>query len=68
MGSRIKKCLLCGQYVLKEVCTHCGGKAGNPLPPHFSPLDPYGKYRRIARNRDINAREQGNSPRKECRD
>jgi len=53
-------------YTLKETCAHCGGKAGNPLPPRFSPLDPYGKYRRIVRSRDINAREQGSSSGKEC--
>ena len=44
---RMKKCKLCSAYTFKDVCPKCGGPAIAPHPPRFSPLDPYGKYRRI---------------------
>ena len=46
MKSKIKKCLKCKTYTLKDVCTICGEDTVNPLPPSFSPIDKYGKYRR----------------------
>ena len=46
MKSKIKKCLNCKIYTLKNVCRICGEATGNPLPPSFSPIDKYGKYRR----------------------
>lgn len=45
MKTKMKKCERCGKYTLKAAC-QCGGKALNPVPARFSPLDPYGKYRR----------------------
>jgi len=44
---KLKKCKSCGTYTLKDVCPNCGGHAISPHPPKFSPLDPYGKYRRM---------------------
>jgi len=35
-----------------ELCPKCGGMAISPQPARFSPLDPYGKYRRIAKKED----------------
>ncbi|MEM0351080.1 MAG: RNA-protein complex protein Nop10 [Archaeoglobaceae archaeon] len=46
MKSIIKKCPKCLEYTLKEICQRCGEKTINPIPPRFSPEDPYGKYRR----------------------
>jgi H/ACA ribonucleoprotein complex subunit 3 len=47
MKSTIRKCEVCGEYTLKEVCERCGRATKNPMPPRFSPKDPYGKYRRM---------------------
>ena len=44
---RIKRCVECGVYTLKEICPTCGGKTVSPHPPKFSPADPYGRYRRL---------------------
>ncbi|EHP89692.1 RNA-protein complex protein Nop10 [Methanotorris formicicus] len=44
---RIRKCLKCGRYTLKEFCPNCGEKTIIPKPPKFSPEDRYGKYRRM---------------------
>jgi len=43
---KIKKCLSCGKYMLKDFCEKCGGKAVNPKPPRYSPEDRFGEYRR----------------------
>lgn len=42
------KCLACNLYTLKETCPKCGGPTRNPMPPRFSPKDPYAKYRRLS--------------------
>jgi H/ACA ribonucleoprotein complex subunit 3 len=47
MRSKIKKCCVCNEYTLKEICERCGSGTKNPLPPRFSPKDAYGKYRRM---------------------
>ena len=47
MKSKIRKCGICGEYTLKDVCGRCGRATKNPMPPRFSPKDPYGKYRRM---------------------
>lgn len=46
MRFKIKKCLRCGKYTLKEICPLCGEKTKLAHPPKFSPEDPYGEYRR----------------------
>ncbi|MFN4133210.1 MAG: RNA-protein complex protein Nop10 [Candidatus Hadarchaeales archaeon] len=43
---KMKKCKSCGIYTLKELCPSCKNPTGSPHPPKFSPVDPYGKYRR----------------------
>ncbi len=35
------------RYTMKEEC--CGQKTRNPKPPKYSPEDPYGRYRRMAK-------------------
>jgi H/ACA ribonucleoprotein complex subunit 3 len=42
----MRYCKECAVYTLKEVCGRCGAQTVSPCPPRFSPLDPYGKYRR----------------------
>ena len=46
MRSLMHKCRACGRYTLQEACPACGGPAGNPMPPRYSPEDRYGAYRR----------------------
>ncbi|MEM3085766.1 MAG: RNA-protein complex protein Nop10 [Halobacteria archaeon] len=41
------KCPACNLYTLREACPRCGGATRNPMPPRFSPRDPYGKYRKL---------------------
>ena len=43
----ILKCKECGRYTLSEKC--CGVQAVTPKPAKFSPEDPYGNYRRKAK-------------------
>ncbi|MEA2051991.1 MAG: RNA-protein complex protein Nop10 [Euryarchaeota archaeon] len=47
MKSKLRKCGVCGEYTLEDVCARCGRRTMNPTPPRFSPKDPYGKYRRM---------------------
>ncbi len=48
MKLRMKKCGECG-YTLEEECPNCDAGTFMPVPPRFSPQDPYGKYRRKLR-------------------
>jgi len=43
---RIRKCLKCGTYTLKESCSRCSENTVTVGPARYSPQDPYGKYRR----------------------
>jgi H/ACA ribonucleoprotein complex subunit 3 len=43
---KLRRCDRCGRYTLMEKCRKCGSSTVNPHPPKFSPVDPYGKYRR----------------------
>jgi H/ACA ribonucleoprotein complex subunit 3 len=43
---KMRYCRECRVYTLKEICKRCGNKTVSPLPPRFSPQDPYGEYRR----------------------
>ncbi|NPA85827.1 MAG: RNA-protein complex protein Nop10 [bacterium] len=47
MRWRLRKCTACGAYTLLEQCPYCGGKTKIAHPPRFSPIDRYGKYRRL---------------------
>ncbi|MBW2987910.1 RNA-protein complex protein Nop10 [Candidatus Woesearchaeota archaeon] len=48
MAKHILKCQECGAYTLTEQCK-CGGVAVPAKPPKYSPEDPYGDYRRRAK-------------------
>jgi len=43
---RIRKCPRCKRYTLKDICI-CGERTITVKPPRFSPVDKYGKYRRM---------------------
>ncbi|MCU7497525.1 MAG: RNA-protein complex protein Nop10 [Ignavibacteria bacterium] len=49
MGQKIRKCKNCGRYTLREKCPICGGETFPTHPARFSPQDPYGRYRRLAK-------------------
>ncbi|MEM4189587.1 MAG: nucleolar RNA-binding Nop10p family protein [Candidatus Caldarchaeum sp.] len=40
-AGRIRKCLSCKTYTLKESCPRCGGKTVSPHPIHFTPETRY---------------------------
>jgi len=42
---KIKKCLSCKKYTLKDVCPSCGGKTAPAHPARFSPDDKYLEYK-----------------------
>ena len=44
----IKKCESCKEYTLKDICPKCQKNTIFSVPPKFSPLDKYAKYRRMA--------------------
>lgn len=46
MKTKIRKCIYCNIYTLKDICPKCGRETVSIAPPHYSPLDKYGKYRR----------------------
>jgi len=43
------KCPAGHGYTLKEKCGVCGAKTSDPRPPRYSPVDKFGKWRRIAK-------------------
>ncbi|MDI6707819.1 MAG: RNA-protein complex protein Nop10 [Candidatus Thermoplasmatota archaeon] len=50
MKTRLRKCLHCNLYTLKQVCSKCHSQTTVPIPARFSPEDRYGKYRRMLRS------------------
>ena len=46
---RLRKCLSCGIYTLKQKCPKCNTASNIAAPMKFSPEDKYGSYRRKAK-------------------
>jgi len=51
MSKEILFCKKCHTYTLEKVCPKCNEKTISPKPGKYSPLDKYGKYRRLAKTR-----------------
>ncbi|HUK38464.1 MAG TPA: RNA-protein complex protein Nop10 [Methanomicrobiales archaeon] len=49
MSRRIRRCPVDSAYTLSPVCPRCGGPTRTAHPARFSPGDPKGRYRRMAR-------------------
>ncbi len=49
MTAEIFLCSKCERYTMLESCSSCQGKTFSPRPPRYSPLDKWGKWRRIAK-------------------
>ena len=47
MSREILYCKNCKKYSMQKICTICGKENQTPKPAKFSPLDKYGKYRRL---------------------
>jgi H/ACA ribonucleoprotein complex subunit 3 len=47
--THIRFCEKDNKFTLEEVCPICGEKTILPLPPKYSPEDPYAEYRRKAK-------------------
>lgn len=46
----LRYCKKCSEYTMEEKCPRCGEKTVKPEPPRFSPLDKFGKYRRMMKS------------------
>ncbi len=44
--NHILRCKSCKAYTIKGKCPECGQETVRPIPPKYSPLDKYGRYRR----------------------
>ena len=42
---------------MKDICSKCSAKTENPKPAKYSPDDPYGSYRRKAKENILNQKE-----------
>jgi len=48
---RIRVCPGCGGYTLKDTCVKCNLPSKQVGPARYSPEDPYGRYRRLMKER-----------------
>jgi H/ACA ribonucleoprotein complex subunit 3 len=48
---RIRRCHSCGSYTLKDACIKCNVPAVAVGPARYSPQDPYGRYRRLMKDK-----------------
>ncbi|MBL7148104.1 MAG: RNA-protein complex protein Nop10 [Nanoarchaeota archaeon] len=53
MKKEILKCPKCSTYTLQSSCPNCNSKTLSPKPAKFSINDKYGKYRRIAKLKNV---------------
>ena len=53
MSKEILFCKKCHVYTLEKTCPKCNEKTISPKPGKYSPIDKYGKYRRIAKSKSI---------------
>ena len=53
---RILFCPVDHRYTLKSSCPQCGQPTVSPQPPRYSPDDPYGQYRRQAKEEALRAK------------
>jgi len=47
MKKEVLKCPKCKTYTFKDTCPSCSTTTTTPKPARYSPLDKWGKYRRI---------------------
>ena len=59
---KIRRCVACNVYTLKQVCGRCGSATVVAKPARFSPEDPYGKYRRMMKKGILDDTHQKSSP------
>lgn len=53
MAKHILRCPKCGKYTMKDECSTCKVKTVQVKPAKYSPEDPYGEYRRKAREEGL---------------
>ena len=54
--NHIMFCQSCKSYTLKEECSSCHSKTVMPKPAKYGPQDPYGAYRRKAKEEQLRAK------------
>jgi len=52
---KIRKCVSCAAYTMRQECPQCGGETRTAHPPKYSPLDKYARYRRAEKRNAANA-------------
>ena len=55
--ARIMWCKKCKKYTLKDICPICGSRTVWKIPPKFSPIDRWGRYRRMMKVRRVDDKE-----------
>lgn len=53
MSKEILYCKTCNIYTLEKKCSKCNALTISPKPGKYSPIDKYGKYRRLAKLKTI---------------
>ena len=53
MAKHILYCKTCKLYTMEEKCPKCKAKTFSPAPAKYSPEDPYGEYRRKAKQEQM---------------
>jgi H/ACA ribonucleoprotein complex subunit 3 len=56
MKMKIRRCRSCKEYTIQDHCPYCGEELEVAYPPRYSPLDKYGKYRRMLKKQQNNSK------------
>jgi H/ACA ribonucleoprotein complex subunit 3 len=57
MNSLIRKCRKCNTYTLEEHCARCGMETVPAIPPKYSPVDRFQKYRIMDLKGEMNGKD-----------
>ncbi len=61
MHSLIRKCTACGSYTMDEKCPACGGKTQVAIPPKYSPMDRFQRFRLKLEGEEKNGKDSDKS-------
>ena len=61
MHSLIRKCRVCNNYTLDETCGKCDSITDVALPPRYSPVDRFQKYRIVMKEGSNDGKDHNKS-------
>ncbi|MCX8201771.1 MAG: RNA-protein complex protein Nop10 [Candidatus Caldarchaeum sp.] len=61
-AGRLRRCVECGVYTLRDNCPRCGGKTSSPHPVHFVPESKTAELLLKARKKLLEKRPADKSP------